>query len=537
MISLLAFSSNLTLSMIVFFIVVSLIGILGMTWLFPLIAATAYKLKKHSLSHSPDKEGFSPSITVIIPAHNEQTVIAETLSKCISSYEYAQKLLPPHTLKSFKIIVIADGCTDGTVEAVEAFTKQYSFLSLKAQTPSKGKWKSLVDCIAQLDCDETEAVNHIENSSIQSSNTSNSSWVAFTDAGALWPDTLLLDVFQCILSDSKIAGVSPSYDNSKNGFSEKILWSIERHFKSIESIAGGPISIHGATIFYRKKELKIALNSLKVRDNWRCDDVVIPMTLRKTFPEARIAYLSGTKVLDSVSTTASKNIAVTNISTEKSIEEESVKGKEIQDALPSREEFSSEAASCRVATSSEIKFLGNEFVRRKRMMIGNLEWFSEKLWLGNSFVTLLAMRRIFRVFWAYWFVSIGIAAFLAFTNILKISFFAGLMLLIASFLAYILISKALRKGSYFKAENAPGDLSHKDAYLKSTVEKNSSSLLNTLPKVQISGVMQSKYLFYNILQCKIVQSAYASLIAPYYLFIFLFNSKNLNNHLNKHRWK
>ena len=127
----------------------------------------------------------------------------------------------------------------------------------------------------------------------------------------------------------------------------------ERQFKKIESLSGGPVSVHGATVFYKKDELIKALDSLKYKENWKNDDVVIPMKLRSLFPYQTIFYLSNEFVRD----------------------------------------------------SKYNKRTTNEFGRRKRMVIGNLEWLIEGLCIENNTVFILSLRRIFKILWCYWFIS------------------------------------------------------------------------------------------------------------------------------------
>ena len=58
----------------------------------------------------PSSLGYHPSVSVIIPAYNEQKVIAKTIQSLLAS-EYQGTL---------DVVVIDDGSTDGTVEAVES---------------------------------------------------------------------------------------------------------------------------------------------------------------------------------------------------------------------------------------------------------------------------------------------------------------------------------------------------------------------------------------------------------------------------------
>ena len=58
------------------------------------------------------------------------------------------------------------------------------------------------------------------------------------------------------------------------------------------------------------------------------------------------------------------------------------------------------------------------------MVVGNLDW-SEGLlpevWRCHRLVGLLALRRVCRVFWVYWFIFVGTAALLALQHLAGVS--------------------------------------------------------------------------------------------------------------------
>ena len=110
------------------------------------------------------------------------------------------------------------------------------------------------------------------------------------------------------------------------------------------------MSVHGATVGYKAEALKQVFAYLNGRE-WLNDDVVIPLTLRALFPQGVLLYPAG-EVLD-------KGIA-----------------KDARDGP-----------------------------RRQRILTGNLQWAGYLLpdcFRRNPVAGLLAMRRLFRVLWAYW---------------------------------------------------------------------------------------------------------------------------------------
>jgi hypothetical protein len=120
------------------------------------------------------------------------------------------------------------------------------------------------------------------------------------------------------------------------------------------------VSVHGATVLYRRERLVDALKVL-AGEVWLNDDVAVPLTLRLRNPGMRLAYMTGS------------------------------------------ERGGSEAPGwvSDVGVRSEMDV---EYRRRRRMVIGNLQWIRGLLlprFFERPLVSLVALRRVFRVFWAY----------------------------------------------------------------------------------------------------------------------------------------
>ena len=304
---------------------IALFGILGMTWLFPIIGRFFWKPEIQVEATS--KINFKHNIAILIPAKNEEETLPGTLWSISDAIEHV-KLRNPDL--EFSILVGADSCSDKTADIARDFGAKV--VELKR---SSGKWQTLVSLIQH---------------------SKKAEWVALVDSGTIWPEEFLSSV-QYYFQDKNSVAIAPTYKNSKGGIVEKILWSFERHLKALESSAGGPISVHGATVLYRKDDLELALAHLCSKD-WLNDDVVVPLTLRALFPTKSIRYIS------------------------------------------------------RVAVTDYGAVNNDEFKRRKRMAVGNLEWITELLpnvWNLNKTAAIIAMRRVFRVSWAYWFSLLAIA--------------------------------------------------------------------------------------------------------------------------------
>jgi glycosyltransferase involved in cell wall biosynthesis len=325
-------------------VLVGMLGLLMMTVLFPLLACMASRhavrrepIAKHATNSAcyttanqsapiPDKPEDSQIIKLhlVIPAHNEEATIRETLQSVIA----ATAALTESCGEAFdtSITVILDGCVDGTSGAVEGFP----LVKVIQHVDALGKWRSIQEaCLAGKDTE----------------------WTILIDAGSSWrPD--LLSAVACHLRDDSIVGIAPSYRNDNAGFLERLSWALERGLKSLENGAGGPISVHGATVFYRTPALCDAFSLLSGKI-WLNDDVVIPLAIRSLFPSRKLIYLP-TSVVNDIS--------------------------------PIR--------------------TGSESTRRIRLVRGNLDWVQESFWHRSAVVRILALRRISRMTWAYWLMGL-----------------------------------------------------------------------------------------------------------------------------------
>lgn len=297
---------------------VSILEILGMTVLFPTLAALgcAATQRRGSCVAAPT------DFAILIPAHNEERLLPGTLTSIKSSI----KRLQEHAPCNVRIMVGVDGCTD-TTEAVAA-RMNTEILKMPTKT---GKWGTISALVKAC---------------------SDAQWVILADCGVEWPDDFLLRLLPVLQNEDTI-GVAPTYRNDKSGIIEKIIWGTESAIKRIESKSGGPVSVHGATVCYRTKELCAALDFLS-HHRWLNDDVVIPLCLRALYPSKRIQYRRSLAVKESVKPT---------------------------------------------------KEGGSEFRRRRRLVHGNIQWIKllwGSVWERNYVAALLACRRVFRLLWAYW---------------------------------------------------------------------------------------------------------------------------------------
>ena len=159
----------------------------------------------------------TPSLTLIVAAHNEAADIGAKLEN-IASLDYPADLL--------EVIVVSDGCDDGTEEIVRSFTgREVRLLSLTRV----GKAAALNAAIA-------EARGEI---------------LVFSDANSAFaPDALLALVRP--FADPNVGGVAgdqryvADQGLGTTGSGERGYWDFDRTMKRAESLADNVISATGA---------------------------------------------------------------------------------------------------------------------------------------------------------------------------------------------------------------------------------------------------------------------------------------------------
>jgi len=207
---------------------------------------------------------------------------------------------------------------------------------------------------------------------------SSADWVILVDAGTVWPENWLYDFLRAMEAEPRAVGIAPSYYPLKSGWVAPIIWRVEAALKHLESFCGGPVSLHGATVGYNTASLKKALITLGDRQ-WLNDDIVIPLVLRALNPDSVIVYPVG----------------------------------QVQDTGALHDQL--------------------DFGRRKRMLMGNLQWTSALLprcFRMNPVAGIVAVRRLFRILWAYWLTCIAAGLALAF-HVVVLPAIAGFGILVA----------------------------------------------------------------------------------------------------------
>ena len=270
---------------------------------------------------------------ILIPAHNEEKKIAYTFE----SIEQEWKRCP----FPIKITVGMDSCTDGTAAVVNSWSSR---LPITGQNFSyRSKWKNLKALVQGAD--------------------QSAPWVFLIDAGTVLDEGVFTSLRNQMI-DSDVAALAPSYRMEGSSQLHAWFWMFERQLKTWENNLGGPISIHGAAVAYRRDVIQAVYAKLEGEGEFKNDDVILPLASRVFFPDLKIRYLPNTYIHDN-------------------------------------------------ADHEKLDFK-TQWIRRKRMVLGNLQWLrfairEEKRMSGKVWV--VALRRILRPFWFVSFLILSLGLF------------------------------------------------------------------------------------------------------------------------------
>src|SRR5262245_45714081 len=79
----------------------------------------AKQLQSEKAARLPTTENLSPnSLTIVIPALNEEEAIGGTISRCLAARE---RIMAAAGLAAAEVVVVSDGSTDRTAEIAQSF--------------------------------------------------------------------------------------------------------------------------------------------------------------------------------------------------------------------------------------------------------------------------------------------------------------------------------------------------------------------------------------------------------------------------------
>lgn len=212
------------------------------------------------LNRQVKKGDFTPRVTVIIAAYNEQHSIAAKLDNVLGLDYPSQHL---------EVIVASDGSDDATKRIASAYVhKGVKFLDL----PRRGKVFALNDAVI-------EAQGEI---------------LVFSDANTLFlPQALRMLVRN--FADPQVGGVCGNQehialedgDNSSKG--EHLYWAYDKWLKTMESLTGSIVSADGA-IYAIRRTLYRTPSQTDVTDDFAISTAVIEQGYRLVFESDALAH-------------------------------------------------------------------------------------------------------------------------------------------------------------------------------------------------------------------------------------------------------
>lgn len=244
-----------------FFIFFTLIGYL-------LVLIMLSKIIKKDIVNS--SETYSPSVTIIIPAHNEESVIKNKLINLIS-LDYQKKI---------EIIIASDNSTDNTDVIVEGFIKENTNVGISLYKVQERKGKTNA---------QNEAVKMAKGDIL-----------IFSDANSILDKSAIKEIVS-YFNDSSIGYVAGklSYSNSsiaESSESESSYWSYDLLMRKIESDIASITAGNGALYGVRKIDY-VDINPVQSHDSIFPQKMILKNKKAK-YNEKAIAYEKAGEVSD-----------------------------------------------------------------------------------------------------------------------------------------------------------------------------------------------------------------------------------------------
>ncbi|HTM74416.1 MAG TPA: glycosyltransferase family 2 protein [Pseudolabrys sp.] len=214
--------------------------------IYPLLLPLLARLRKPTSVHLDTREATAeqPSVTIIIPCHNEARVIARKIEN-LAALDYARDRL--------SVVLALDGCTDETRNIAEAALKKAGDLDFRLVS-----YENNIGKVAVLNDQISRATSEI---------------VALSDASSLLgPDALLRAATHFGAPD--VGVVCPAYrvvDASNPG--EQAYWAYQSRVRLYEATLAAPMGAHGA-FYLVSRTLWSVLEPDTIND-----DFVLPMRI------------------------------------------------------------------------------------------------------------------------------------------------------------------------------------------------------------------------------------------------------------------
>jgi poly-beta-1,6-N-acetyl-D-glucosamine synthase len=206
------------------------------------------------------KSEIYPSVTLIIPAYNEEAVIRDKLDNAFSL---------DYPLEKLEVILASDGSSDATVQVAESYVNKG--LTLLEFRERRGKPSVLNDAVTAA----------------------NGEIVVFSDASSLLGPGAIRKLV-ANFSDPQVGCVCGDYrlaytDDSMRGQGEGLFVRYELFLKRKEAQIGSLLGLHGA-IYALRKELYAPLPPDIINDDYIIPATIVCRGFRAVFEEEAIAY-------------------------------------------------------------------------------------------------------------------------------------------------------------------------------------------------------------------------------------------------------
>jgi len=212
-----------------------LIGLVAFAYVgYPLLLAALVRLVRRE----PRSADITPSVTLLVPAFNEEHAIGAKLDSCLA-LDYPKEKL--------QVIVLSDGSTDRTNEIVSGYAGRG--IELMAFERNRGKLAVLRDGLAA-------ARGEI---------------VAFSDAACRLEPQSIRELVKPF-ADPQVGCVSGVYrvlrpGQAELGAEEGFYWRYETFIKRCESDLGSILGAHGA-LYAIRRELCPDLDKIRINDDY-----------------------------------------------------------------------------------------------------------------------------------------------------------------------------------------------------------------------------------------------------------------------------
>lgn len=196
---------------------ISLLGTLYAYFLYPGVLYVLGRLAPRPVHTDAEAEVYTPSVSLIIPVHNESSVIRDKLVN-LEQLAYPRDLL--------KVIVVADGCTDNTIDIVRQYPSTLN-IQIVELTERRGKAHGLNSGLAQVDTEIT----------------------VFSDASILLEPNALLHIVEPF--QDPLIGCVSGEDHIAEGGGEGAYGQYELFLRNQESTVGSIVGASGS--FYAQR--------------------------------------------------------------------------------------------------------------------------------------------------------------------------------------------------------------------------------------------------------------------------------------------